>query len=589
MNLKEAIRTIRINPKKEQFKTLTTIWGEALKPDSVLKEYPRPQMVRDSYINLNGLWNYAFTASKNYPSKFDGKILVPFSPESQLSGVRRQLKPHEFLWYETTFKVETPFKEHRCILHFGAVDQCCVVYINRRKVMRHVGGYLPFEVDITEYLKSGSNTLTLCVQDFSDTSYHSRGKQKLHRGGMFYTAVSGIWQTVFMEWVPETYIKKLFVTPDYESSTVKIQIISNKSSSQKMSVEIIDDGEIINQQTARLDHITLTIPNRKDWSPERPFLYGLHIRLGEDFVTSYFAMRLMTIEPDNHNIPRFCLNHKPIFLHGVLDQGYWPDGLYTAPSDDALIFDIDKAKSLGFNMIRKHIKIEPARWYYHCDRLGIIVWQDMVNGGTSYHTPFVTWLPTLMPWTRTHIKDCFYRLFSRRNLAGRKEWLRECYLTIEHLSHFPCISTWVPFNEGWGQFDADKVTSLIRKKDPTRLIDSTSGWFDQGLGDFKSEHNYFEKLKVVPDKRAFAISEYGGYACYIKEHSSINRIYGYKTFSTAEQFNEAYFDLIENQLKPLIQEGLCASVYTQLSDIEEEVNGIMTYDRRVVKLTKPPH
>jgi len=584
MKLKDAIGTIRINRKKEQLKTLTTIWGESLNPDNVLKEYPRPQMVRDSYINLNGLWDYAIKKSKDYPKKFDGKILVPFSPESQLSGVGRQLKPYEFLWYATILKMETADKDKRCILHFGAVDQCAAVYVNQQKVLRHIGGYLPFEVDITAYLKSENNTLSLCVQDFSDNSYHSRGKQKLNRGGMYYTAQSGIWQTVWLEWVPKTYIQKLHITPDYENSKVKLQIISNKSPSQKITCKIMDDGEIIGSKTTDSNLFTLSIPKRKDWSLEHPFLYDLYISLGEDTVTSYFAMRLITITPDENSIPRFCLNHKPIFLHGILDQGYWPDGLYTAPSDEALIYDIDKVKTLGFNMIRKHSKIEPARWYYHCDRLGVIVWQDMVNGGLSYHTPFVTWLPNLIAWTKVHIKDNFYCFFSRRNLAGRKEWLRECDATIEHLSHFACISTWVPFNEGWGQFDTGKVTDRIQKKDPARLIDSASGWFDQGCGDFKSEHNYFNKLKVIPDKRAFVLSEYGGYACYIKGLSSVNRVYGYKIFKTPDQFNKAYFDLIENQLKPLIPKGLCAAVYTQLSDIEDEVNGIMTYDRRICKL-----
>lgn len=563
--------------------SLLTIWGERLHPSHVLEEYPRPQMIRDSYINLNGFWDYAITEEGEFPIQMDGSILVPFSPESLLSRVHRQLKPDEYLWYERALPIGAPEDRSRCVLHFGAVDQCALIFINGRKVFRHVGGYLPFEVDITDYLTQEDNVLTVRVQDYSDTSYHSRGKQSLKPSGMFYTAQSGIWQTVWLEWVPECYITDLRLTPVYDSSSVMVEIKRNIPSKEMVICEIRDGTEVIRAESYQT-RFTVPLKRLRSWTPDTPFLYEVKVKSGSDTVDGYFAMRTFTIEPDRKGFPRFCLNHQPLFLQGILDQGYWSDGLYTAPSDEALIFDITKVKELGFNMMRKHIKIESPRWYYHCDRLGMIVWQDMVNGGDTYSKPLVTWLPTAAPAVRKKLDDHNYKLLGRKSRKGRLEWTRECRDTILYLSHFPSISTWVLFNEGWGQFDADLITDLVKKLDPERLVDSTSGWFIQNNSDFHSVHTYFRKLKPEVLEKPYIISEYGGYACHIPGHSAEDKVYGYKNFSIVEEFQAALEELQKNELEPLISQGLSGAVYTQLSDVESEVNGLFTYDRRVCKL-----
>jgi hypothetical protein len=603
MDIIDAARNINKTHEGDILNKLYTKWGEALDPEHVLEEYPRPQLKRDNYAILNGYWNYAFTTSKDIPAAYDGRILVPFSPESLLSGVERQLHPHEYLWYERTIVCDVP-DTFRLILHFGAVDQHAAVYINGDSVCEHHGGYLPFEADITPFLRQGDNSLLVRVQDFSDTSHHSRGKQTLKRGGMFYTAQSGIWQTVWMEYVPEHHIRKLKITPDYDKGEVSlllsacgreplnIRILSNDycifdTSYEASSLSSSGENTFSGNRAPSGDYqitIRAKLSEIHPWSPDSPFLYTLYIGYGQDVVESYFAMRTFTTQPDEKGIMRFCLNHKPLFLHGVLDQGYWSDGLYTAPSDEALIYDIRTMQRLGFNMMRKHIKIEAARWYYHCDRLGMIVWQDMVSGGSHYSMPIVCYLPTLFPGLFQKLSDDNYKLFGRHSEEGRDEWLQECIDTVDYLHNVPSIAVWVPFNEGWGQFDSDAATKRIKEKDPTRPVDQTSGWFDQGGGDFKSVHNYFRRLKVPKDPRAFVVSEYGGYACHIDGHSSVERIYGYKKFSDREALTRAYHKLIDEELKPLIDKGLCGAVYTQVSDVEEEVNGLLTYDRKVCKL-----
>ena len=621
MDLIDAARNINKTHEEDVLERLTTVWGESLDPAHVLEEYPRPQLKRGNYSVLNGYWNYAITRSPDIPAAYDGKILVPFSPESRLSGVERQLKPDEYLWYERSVFISdaeyasldtcnADAASQRLLLHFGAVDQIARVYMNGTEVCSHTGGYLPFEADLTSFLHKGNNSLAVCVQDTTDISYHSRGKQTLKRGGMFYTAQSGIWQTVWTEWVPSVYIRKLYLTPDYDKGSLSIRMIT--SGPAPLEIQVYADSHCIYDTSYEQScvspsghadfcsgaggseageyHFTarMLLNEIRPWSPGNPFLYTLRIRFGRDQIESYFAMRSFTVEPDPKGIPRFCLNHKPVFLNGVLDQGYWPDGLYTAPSDDALIFDIRSMQKLGFNMMRKHMKIESARWYYHCDRLGMIVWQDMVSGGSQYSMPMVCYLPTLFPGISGHLKDDNYKLFGRQSAKGRKEWVLECLDTVDCLYNVPSIAVWVPFNEGWGQFDANKITELIKEKDSTRPVDQTSGWFDQNGGDFKSVHNYFRALKVIKDPRAFVLSEYGGYACHIQGHSSVERIYGYKKFADAEAFSSAYRRLMEKELAPLIEKGLCAAVYTQVSDVEEEVNGLLTYDRKVCKLTASP-
>jgi len=589
MKLKDAIRTMLYKNKPVGYNQLITKWGRQLDPECVLPEYPRPQLRRSNYIILNGYWNYSITEGINKPDSFDGKILVPFSPESLLSGVNRQLMPGQTLWYERDLIINTIPANMRCILHFGAVDQSCKVFINNQEVGEHTGGYLPFSIDITEHIKYGTNILTLSVTDQSDRSYHSRGKQKLKRGGMFYTAQSGIWQTVWMEWVPQLYIKSLRITPDMNENLVRLEIMMNDdfkpfdTDNFVFKVEIYDKEKLFATSVSKLPVINIPLKNYIPWSPENPHLYDMVITAGEDRVESYFAMRQVEIKNDEKGIARIYLNGKPYFQKGLLDQGYWPDGLYTPPSDEALIFDIAKAKELGFNMLRKHLKIEPLRWYYHCDRLGMLVWQDMVNGGEEYNMLLVGYLPTAFPRFASVLKDRHYRLLGRKNAEGRDQWMKECGRTVELLYNHPSVIVWVLFNEGWGQFDARKAYDMVRSLDATRLVDHASGWFNQGCGDFYSIHNYFHPLKIKPHKYPTVLSEYGGYAYYVKGHSYSLMVYGYRIYLTRNDFIRAFRELDE-KIHSLIDEGLAAAVYTQLSDVEDEVNGLLTYDREICKL-----
>lgn len=627
MDLIDAIRAIDKPHEDDVLNRLYTPWGEILDRNNVLKEYPRPQFQRNSYYNLNGEWEYAIVpqeSGESMPAQMDGNILVPFSPEAILSGVERRLEPYQYLWYKKSLPSLTRKKaDSRFLLHFGAVDQFAEVFINSVSIGNHKGGYLPFTLDITEYLNYSDdklstldNILAVKVSDTSDSSYHSRGKQTLKRGGMYYSAQSGIWQTVWIEEVPDTYIRELRIRPEDDLRTVSIEVSTNKpsrvtvripgkelvkspSSSDSYDTTFTGDfsfssdtypsiGEDHSAISPSYYHFVFKLDNPHLWSPEDPYLYPLQISTAEDHVDSYFAMRYYSIEKDSLGISRFCLNHTPYFLMGVLDQGYWPDGLYTAPSDEALIFDIKEMKRLHFNMMRKHIKIEAARWYYHCDRLGMIVWQDMVSGGSSYAKPVVSYLPTLFPGMFGRMPDgpSTYKAFSRSSAEGRKEWLKEMQNTIRHLYNVPSIATWVLFNEGWGQFNAASATIMARELDNTRPIDQASGWFDEGSGNYRSVHNYFRPLAVEHDKngRAFVISEYGGFTLHIDGHSSVDRVYGYKKYDTLDQLGVAYYNLINGSIKPLITEGLAGAVYTQVSDVEEEVNGLMTYDRRITKI-----
>ncbi len=609
MNFSDALKSIIKPHEEDQLTPLSTPFGEKLDPEQVLPEYPRPQLQRDSFLSLNGYWDYAITSNDTFPSAFEGKILVPFSPESSLSGVNRQLKPTEFLWYRTLLPegVKELSSKGHLILHFGAVDYEAEIFLNGRHAASHKGGYLPFHIDITDFLNSESNELVIKVRDVTDQESQARGKQSLRRGGIFYTAQSGIWQTVWLEQVPRSYVENLWFETDYDGRRVtahitafaekdlpalSLSVFARNREIIKRSIPISSIGSFQGKNQLVSVSLSFTLPEEDfhSWSPEDPFLYQAVLTLGEDKVQSYFAMRLFTIEKtqqNNSQIPVFCLNHKPCFLMGVLDQGYWPDGLYTAPSDEALLYDITAMKTLGFNMLRKHIKVESARWYYHCDRLGMIVCQDMVNGGSRYHMPVISYLPTLCPSLASRLKDSHYAMLSRKDMKARRQWEKECSETVEYLKFFPSIAIWVPFNEGWGQFDTLRITEMIRDQDPSRLIDSASGWFDQNCGDFISVHNYFRPLKVSVKKwedRAFFLSEYGGFACHLKGHTSVERIFGYKRYENLSDFQNAYRELMEQSLLPLKEQGLSGAVYTQLSDVEEEVNGLLTYDRKVNKL-----
>ena len=551
---------------------MLTTWGEKLDRNNVLSEYPRPQMRRDSYMCLNGEWEYAFTpAGDSKPEKWDGKTLVPFSPESELSGVGRALQPDEYLWYRRSWDFFTE-ERGRVIMHFGAVDQSCTVFINGMRAYRHVGGYLPFEFDATGFLRKGGNEICVRVRDLSDTSYHSRGKQKVKRGGIWYTPQSGIWQTVWAEFVPVECIRTLKITPDFDNACVEIsaEIVGGKP-----AVAVFDGKEYPLPAS-------IPVPDFEPWTPENPKLYDFTVLSGEDKVESYFAMRKFSVEKDSQGVKRLFLNGKPYFHNGLLDQGYWSDGMYTAPSDEAMIFDIQTAKDMGYNMLRKHIKIEPLRWYYHCDRLGMLVWQDMPNGGGEYN-PVIISAPLV---TGIHLNDKNYKRFGREELEGRAQYETELNSMIELLYNCPCIAMWVPFNEGWGQFDAKRIAEKIAKMDPTRTIDHASGWHDQKIGDTQSLHVYFKRYSFKPDKlgRAVLLSEFGGYNMMYKGHSFNDSDFGYKRLKSEKALQAALRKLYSEEIKPAYKQGLAAAVYTQLTDVEDEVNGLITYDRKVVKI-----
>ena len=424
------------------------------------------------------------------------------------------------------------------------------------------------------------------VQDLTDISCHARGKQALSPGGMFYTAQSGIWQTVWAEIVPDNYIERIFFTPDYDNSRMELRVLTKEPA----AVDCMIAGKGVDSfciSGMSNETIAIDLPDFHPWSPEDPFCYQISIRTDTDRVSSYFAMRKCDVQTGPDGKRRFFLNNKPYFQAGVLDQGYWPESLYTAPTDEALLSDILRMKKLGFNMLRKHAKIEPERFYYHCDQLGILVWQDMVNGGSPYKSWFVTYLATLMNWRHLPFSDGekHFSLLSRSQPEGRAEFLREMEETVTFLYNHPSIVTWVPFNEGWGQFHAADAAARLKQLDPTRLVDHASGWFDQKAGDIVSLHYYFFTLNFKAETaRALALTEFGGYSFSMPEHSASETVYGYRKFTSAAELTAAYEKLMERTVLPAVQKGVGASVYTQLSDIEEETNGIYTYDRAVCKL-----
>lgn len=562
------------------FCNLTTVWGESIS-DKPLQEYPRPQLKRSSYLNLNGLWDYAITTSPTPPISYDGKILVPFSPESSLSGVNRQVGSDEYLWYHTVFTLAKSFVKDRVLLNFGAVDSVCDVFVNGTQVCRHEGGYNAFSVDITDALRKRDNSLVVRVRDFTDTAFDTNGKQSTRRGGMWYTPQSGIWQTVWMESVPDQYIESIKITPDFDNAQVKVEV--NGNFDEPVTAIVYDCGK----QVAKADGkgvVTLSFPDGEftPWSPENPHLYGLKIISRRDSVESYFGMRKFSVEKvGRYN--RLMLNNEPYFHNGLLDQGYWSDGLYTAPSDEAMIYDIQTMKDLGFNTLRKHIKVEPMRWYYHCDRLGMLVWQDMPSGGSFQHKMATLYLPFIGV---KRIKDNKYKLFSRSTEESREKYLSEYSEMIEQLYNCTSIAMWVPFNEAWGQFDAAKVAALTKDLDGTRTVDHASGWHDQGAGDIHSLHVYFKKVHFSADKhRATCLTEFGGYSFKDTEHSfNLDGTYTYKGFGSLQDFNDGVKQLYERDVIPWINRGLSAAIYTQVSDVEDEVNGLLTYDRKVMKI-----
>lgn len=544
--------------------------------DKPLSEYPRPQLYRDSYISLNGYWEYAFSDAANIPEKWDGQILVPYSPETKTSGVCRLLKPNEYLFYRLKFSLTDFVIKDKVLLHFLGVDQIADVYINGQYLGQHIGGFLPFEFDIKPFINIDKNILIVRVQDFTDTSYLSRGKQRLKHGGIWYTPQSGIYFPVFIESVSSDYIKNVKFTPDIDKEEI---IINIESDAKEAGIHIFGlDRPIDTNKDVRIK-----VKNMHLWSPEDPYLYFVKIYTENDEVTSYFAMRKFSKVKDEKGFNRLALNNKPIFMKGVLDQGYYKSGLLTPNRYEDYIKDIELVKSLGFNTIRKHIKIEIPRWYFECDKRGIIVWQDFVNGGEEYK--FSTIVFPLI--TNRHKNDHNYKLFSRLNNKGKELAIREFKETIKYLYNSPCIALWTIFNEGWGQFDSKEIYNELIKIDNTRLYDHASGWHDQGISDVKSLHVYFKPVKIknpsILGQRSIILSEFGGFVLPVKDHM----IKGKKTYKSFNNYNEwlkQYQASIERDVIKNIDKGLSACIYTQLSDVEEECNGFVTFDREVIKV-----
>jgi glycosyl hydrolase family 2 len=541
---------------------LMTRWSRDVSPDRALPEYPRPQMTREKWTNLNGLWQYAVRPkSKSQPTNWDGEILVPFPIESALSGVRKAVKPEEQLWYRRTFPASALADQKRLLLHFGAVDWACTVWVNGKKVGEHTGGYDPFTFDITDALKAGDaeNELVVAVTDPTDTGTQPRGKQVLNPRGIYYTAVTGIWQTVWLEPVGEKCIESLHLVPNVDRRLLEVSVAANGG--DEVTLRALDGKTVVKEQTGKPgETISLEIPSVKLWSQEKPHLYDLTIELKSagqvvDSVGSYFGMRKIEVKKDDKGVNRLMLNGKAIFQYGPLDQGWWPDGLYTAPTDAALKYDIEMTKKLGMNMARKHVKVEPARWYYWCDKLGLLVWQDMPSGDFE------------------------------RTAESKADYRRELKAMIDALWNHPSIVMWVPFNEGWGQHDTPEVAEWVAKYDPSRPVNEASGWHDKGSGNVSDMHNYPGPGMREPEpSRVSVLGEFGGLGMPVRGHTwQAEKNWGYVSYSTPDELTDAYVNLL-TMMRPLIGEGLSAAVYTQTTDVEIEVNGLMTYDRDRVKM-----
>ena len=552
---------------------LMTRWAKDVSPQKVHPEYPRPQMVRKEWLNLNGLWDYSIRdrAKKVNVDSYDGKILVPFCAESALSGVMKRVGPDKLLWYHRTFEVPKAWTGKRVLLHFGAVDWQARVWVNKKEIGIHRGGYDPFTFDITGSLRpEGPQDLFVCVWDPTDKGPQPRGKQVSNPRGIWYSPVTGIWRTVWLEPVPKAHIRSLTIVPDVDKQAVRITVgVPGAGKGAAITIRRAGKTELKPVAGKPNSEIVVPVASPHLWSPGDPYLYeidvvllrGAYDSMPADSVRSYFGMRKIEVAKDDAGVNRLLLNGKVLFQLGPLDQGWWPDGLYTAPTDEALRYDVEVLKKLGMNMIRKHVKVEPDRWYYHCDKLGMLVWQDMPNG-----------------------KGPGEKRKPDESGAVMSQFDYELKNVIEAFRNHPSIVMWVPFNEGWGQHDAGRIVAWIKRMDPTRLVNHASGWKDKGVGDVKDIHKYpGPGMAKLEEKRAVVLGEFGGLGLPVKGHLWWNKKnWGYRNFKTREELTAAYVNLMR-RLHPLIGQGLAAAVYTQTTDVEGEVNGLMTYDRAMVK------